>query len=565
VTGTDDTTWPADDLAAGLSVAPAGADAVAALEAHLPGLVKDQVASRIKGGDPTLWGDAAVSEASIRLGWVGLSDSSRPLVEPIAELREQLLAEGVDRVVLAGMGGSSLAPEVIAATEGVDLVVLDSTDPAMVSATLTDLDRTVVVVSSKSGSTVETASQRATFEAAFTAAGIDAKSRIVVVTDPGSPLEKHSVEAGYRAVFSADPTVGGRFSALTAFGLVPSGLAGVDVGALLDEAAAVADLLAEDSESNPGLVLGSVIGGSHRGGGANGPLRDKVVFTDAGSGLPGFGDWVEQLIAESTGKEGTGLLPVVTTTPDAAEVTAPGDDVIVVRLQPPGQVTPPAETAGVTVSVSGTLGAQMLLWEYAVAVAGRLLSINPFDQPDVESAKQAARGLLDARPEPEPADAVDGAVEIRATPGLLEGGTTVDTVDAAVDALLAALPSRGYLAVMAYLDRLGEAELAGVRDPLAARTGRPVTFGWGPRFLHSTGQFHKGGPPVGVYLQITGESVDDLEIPDSPFTFGVLIGAQAAGDAKVLADHGRPVLRLHLKDRRAGLAQVIASLSRSGR
>ncbi len=561
MTGPDAGLWPADDGAAGLAVTASGPDAVAALERHLSVLVADKVAARIAAGDPTLWGDAAVAEASIRLGWVGLPDSSRPLVEPIMQLRSELLAEGIDRVVLCGMGGSSLAPEVITAAADVDLVVLDSTDPAMVRATLVDLDRTVVVVSSKSGSTVETASQRKTFEAAFTAAGIDAKSRIVVVTDPGSPLEKASTEAGYRAVFSADPTVGGRFSALTAFGLVPSGLAGADIGALLDEASAVADLLAEDSEANPGLVLGAVIGGTHHAS-AGGPLRDKLVFTDLGSGLPGFGDWAEQLIAESTGKEGTGLLPVVTTSAKALEVISPPDDVIVVRLLPVGEEATNAgevETDSATVSVAGPLGAQMLLWEYAVSIAGRLLSINPFDQPDVESAKTATRGLLDAQPDPEPADAVDAAVEIRATSGLLNGATTVD---AAVDALLAAIPSRGYLAVMAYLDRIGEASLAQVRDPLAATTGRVVTFGWGPRFLHSTGQFHKGGPPVGAYLQITGATDEDLQIPDSPFTFGVLIGAQAAGDAKVLADHGRPVLRLHLTDRRAGLAQVIASLSR---
>lgn len=559
MTGTDTSVWPADDLAAGLAVSASGPDAVAALERHLPGLVSDKVASRIAGGDPTLWGEAAVSEASIRLGWAGLADTSRPLVEPIANLRADLIAEGIDRVVLCGMGGSSLAPEVITAASGVDLVVLDGTDPAMVRSALVELARTVVVVSSKSGSTVETASQRKIFEEAFTAAGIDAKSRIVVVTDPGSPLEKAANEAGYRAVFSADPTVGGRFSALTAFGLVPSGLAGVDIGELLDEAAAVGDLLAEDAEANPGLVLGAVLGGTHRGGTAGGPLRDKIVFTDLGSGLPGFGDWAEQLIAESTGKEGTGLLPVVTTSTAAPEVLSPPDDVIIVRLLPVGEEGAPGGDTDAILSVGGPLGAQFLLWEYAVSIAGRLLSINPFDQPDVESAKTATRGLLDARPGPEAADAVDGAVEIRATPGLLNG---VTTVDAAVDALLAALPSRGYLAVMAYLDRLGEAELAQVRDPLAAITHRPVTFGWGPRFLHSTGQFHKGGPPVGGYLQITGATTEDLQIPDSPFSFGVLIGAQAAGDAKVLADHGRPVLRLHLTDRATGLAQVIASLSR---
>lgn len=560
MTGTDAGLWPADDRAAGFGVSVSGTDATAALERQLAALVADHVASSIADGDPTLWGDAAVPEASIRLGWVGLPETSRPLVEPIDDLRSELLAEGVDRVVLCGMGGSSLAPEVIAAAAGVELVVLDGTDPSQVRAALVELERTVVVVSSKSGGTVETDSQRRTFEAAFTAAGIDAKSRIVVVTDPGSPLEKAAAEAGYRAVFSADPTVGGRFSALTAFGLVPSGLAGVDIGALLDEASAVGDLLAEDSESNPALVLGAVLGDTRTGGSAAGPLRNKIVFADLGSGLPGFGDWAEQLIAESTGKEGTGLLPVVVSSPKAPEVQWPADDVIVVRLLAVGDEAPAAEQTAAAVSVSGPLGAQMVLWEYAVSIAGRLLGINPFDQPDVESAKKAARGLLDAQPEPEPADAVDGAVEIRATPGLLNGATTVE---AAVDALLASIPARGYLAVMAYLNRLAEASLAEVRDPLALHTQRPVTFGWGPRFLHSTGQFHKGGPPVGAYLQITGVSPEDLPVPDRPFTFGKLIAAQAAGDAKVLADHGRPVLRLHLTDRAAGLAQVMAVLSRT--
>ncbi|WP_372492024.1 glucose-6-phosphate isomerase [Kineosporia corallincola] len=542
-----------------MTVTPAGADALKALEKHLSTLVADKVASRIAGKDATLWGDAAVSEASVRLGWVGLADTSRPLVEPIEALRAELLAEGVDRVVLCGMGGSSLAPEVITKTAGVDLVVLDTTDPGQVRSALVELERTVIVVSSKSGGTVETDSQRRVFEAAFTAAGIDAKRRIVVVTDPGSPLEKASNEAGYRAVFSADPTIGGRYSALTAFGLVPSGLAGVDVGALLDEAAAVSDQLAEDVEANPGLVLGAVLGGSPTPG-SNG-FRDKVVFADYGSGINGFGDWAEQLIAESTGKEGTGLLPVVAS-PQAPDVTAPADDTVVVRLAPIGSdatTAPTASDAPAAVTVNGPLGAQFLLWEYATAVAGRLIGINPFDQPDVESAKAAARGLLDATPEPEPADAVDGGIEIRATPGLLNGATTVE---AAVDALLAQLPGRGYLAVMAYLDRLAESELEGVRDPLAKRTGRPVTFGWGPRFLHSTGQFHKGGAPVGVYLQITADSAKDLEIPDRPFTFGKLIGAQAAGDATVLAQHDRPVLRLHLADREAGLAELIRVLSR---
>jgi glucose-6-phosphate isomerase len=555
--------WPADDASLDVTVAVTGDDAAAALQAHLGALVSDKVASRITQGDPTLWGDEAVSEASIRLGWTTLADSSRPLVEPIERLRSELAAEGVDRVVLCGMGGSSLAPEVITAAAGRPLVVLDGTDPGQVAAALVELPRTVIVVSSKSGGTVETDSQRRTFEAAFTEAGIDAKRRIVVVTDPDSPLDRSANEAGYRAVFQADPAIGGRYSALTAFGLVPSGLAGVDVGALLDEAASVSGQLAEDAESNPGLILGTVLAASRPGGDPQKPFRDKITFVDLGSGLPGFGDWAEQLIAESTGKSGTGLLPVVVSSPEAPEIQWPADDVLPVRLVAPGAASEsgdlPGGSASASVSVSGPLGAQFLLWEYAIAVAGRLLGINPFDQPDVESAKKAARGLLDAQPESSPADAVDGAVEIRATPGLLDGASTVEE---AVDQLLAQLPSRGYLAVMAYLNREAEGELAEVRDALAKKGGRPVTFGWGPRFLHSTGQYHKGGPPIGVYLQITADAGSDLAIPDRPFTFGKLIAAQAAGDAGVLAEHDRPVLRLHLTDRAAGLAQVKAALSR---
>jgi glucose-6-phosphate isomerase len=540
-----------------VSAAGAAADAVAA---HVPQLVDDGVASAISRQDPTLWGEAARSEASIRLSWVGLAETSRDLPGRIEQLRQELADEGVDRVVLAGMGGSSLAPEVITQTAGVPLVVLDGTDPEQVRSALAEgLDRTVLVVSSKSGGTVETDSQRRTFEKAFRDAGIDPARRIVVVTDPGSPLEKTAADAGYRAVFAADPHVGGRYSALTAFGLVPSGLAGADVGRLLDEAAEVADLLSDDDEGNPALVLGAALGGTS-------PLRDKIVFADEGSGIPGFGDWAEQLIAESTGKEGKGLLPVVTEGPDAPEVTSGADDILVVRLVGQGEAEAedpgPAEPGGRDgVAVAGPLGAQFLLWEYAVAVAGRLLGINPFDQPDVESAKQAARGLLDKQPEPTPPDLVDGDVEIRATPGLLGDAQSLQD---AVEALLATVGPHGYLAVMAYLDREHDAALAGVRAPLARRLGRPVTFGWGPRFLHSTGQYHKGGPAVGSYLQITGDSPEDLPVPDRPFTFGQLIAAQATGDAQVLADHGRPVLRLHLRDRARGLERLQRVLGAAG-
>jgi glucose-6-phosphate isomerase len=521
-----------------------------ALEQHLPALVEDRVATRIFAKDHTLWGPDAEAESAIRLGWVEAATVSRPLVDGILELRDALKAEGVTRIALCGMGGSSLAPEVIAGTAGVELTVLDSTDPEQVGAALADrLAETAIVVSSKSGSTLETDSQRRIFEHAFTEAGLDAKSRIIVVTDPGSPLDKASREAGYRAVFNADPNVGGRYSALTAFGLVPSGLAGVDIAALLDEAEEAAEILNEDAPENIGLVLGAALGGTN-------PLRDKIVIAEDGSGIVGFADWAEQLIAESTGKLGTGVLPVVAG-PNAPEVTSGAEDVLVVRLV---SADADVELGENEVSIAGGLASQMMVWEFATAVAGRLLGINPFDQPDVEAAKVAARGLLDAQPEPTPANFTDGAIEVRGGEWLGDAASATD----AVAALLAQLGSDGYLSVQAYFDRLAYAQLEGVRDELAAVSGRPVTFGWGPRFLHSTGQFHKGGPAIGVFLQVTAASAQDLAIPERPFTFGELITAQAAGDAQVLSEHGRPVLRLHLTDRAAGVAQlqeIVSSLA----
>lgn len=530
--------------------------AQAAIEKHVPVLVADAVASRIAAKDATLWGDAARPEASIRLGWVDAAQTSAALVPQILALRDELRAEGVNRIVLAGMGGSSLAPEVISATHDVELVVCDSTEPEMIAGILADrLATTALVVSSKSGSTVETDSQRRVFEQAFNDAGVDAARRIIVVTDPGSPMDAASRAAGYRAVFNADPNVGGRYSALTAFGLVPTGLAGVDIEAFLEEAAAAAEFLAEDDEDNIALALGAAMAGTD-------PLRNKLIFSDEGSGLVGFADWAEQLIAESTGKSETGVLPVVAEE-HAPETTNTATDLLQIRLvADTGLLSDDdIDAAAASVCVSGSLGAQMLLWEYATVIAGRLLGIDPFDQPDVEAAKVAARALLEATPEPVPAVLIEDAIEVRASEGLLDG---ISDLSGAVAALLAQLPEDGYLSVQAYLDRFGDASLESVRPALAALTGRPVTFGWGPRFLHSTGQFHKGGPRVGAYLQVTAESTMDLSIPDRPFTFGKLISAQASGDAKVLADLGRPVLRLHLRDKEAGIAQldkIIAGLA----
>jgi glucose-6-phosphate isomerase len=533
-----------------LDVAATGAAADAVAE-HVPALVAERFASRLFAGDHTLWGGPAEEEAAKRLAWTGLPRTSRPLVGEVAALRGALQEVGYDRVVLCGMGGSSLAPEVICATAGVPIVVLDSSDPDVVRGAVTDLDRTVVVVSSKSGSTVETDSQRRAFEQAFRDAGLDPAERMVIVTDPGSPLDQQARGAGFRVV-NADPGVGGRYSALTAFGLVPSGLAGADIEALLDDAEAVADLLAADDDANPALRLGAAMAGTR-------PLRDKLVLVDDGTENVGFPAWAEQLVAESTGKERTGLLPVVAIGTAPAHLYADGT---VVRLVSSDTDDEPAGAGDSVVTVAGPLGAQLLLWEAATAVAGRLLGINPFDQPDVESAKSAARELLDRGIDEADAPAfTDGPVEVRAAGGDWLGEAS--TLEGAVDALLAALDrEHGYVAVMAYLDREADAELEHVARDLFDRTGRPATFGWGPRFLHSTGQYHKGGPPTGVYVQVTATPAADLAVPGRDFTFGQFIAAQAGGDAAVLADHGRPVLRLHLTEHDAGLARVRAALGR---
>jgi glucose-6-phosphate isomerase len=543
------------NVALGVLASGPAADAVTR---HVPQLVADGFASRLLAKDPTLWGPSAESESAIRLSWVTLGRTSRPLIGEIAALRDHLAEHDVNHVVLCGMGGSSLAPEVICAAAGVELTVLDSSNPDAVRTALTDrLERAVVVVSSKSGSTVETDSQRRAFKNAFTQAGIDPTQRIVIVTDPGSPLDKDARGAGYR-VINADPNVGGRYSALTAFGLVPSGLAGVDLEQLLDEAESVADLLADDDEANPALRLGAAMAGTQ-------PLRDKLVLLDRGSGMPGFADWAEQLIAESTGKNGTGVLPVVVQDDQDPEVNSRAADITVARLVADiadiaDDNAVPGDPSRSEVQVSGSLGAQLLLWEVATAAAGRILGINPFDQPDVESAKKATRGLLDATSaKPDPAAFTDGAIEVRALGGDWLGGAT--TVASAVDSLLSQLaPRQGYVSIMAYLDRLADAALAGARRTVANRTQAPTTFGWGPRFLHSTGQYHKGGPATGVYLQITAAPHEDLAIPGRDFTFGDFITAQAGGDAQVLANRGRPVLRLHLTDHDSGVAQLTLAL-----
>jgi len=515
-------------------------------------LISDGVPAALVARDPRLWGPGAAATAAVRLGWLNAPRASRSLLGSLAALAATAREDGLNNIVLAGMGGSSLAPEVISRTAGVPLQVLDTTDPHQVARTLRDRpESTLVVVSSKSGSTIETDSHRRIYERVFASLGLSPQQiarRFVVVTDPGSPLEKTAREAGYHVVL-ADPNVGGRYSALTAFGLVPTALAGVDVAQLLDEADAAAAVLASTPD-NPGLALGAALGGYALAG------HDKAVLADCGSGLTGFGDWAEQLIAESTGKEGRGILPVVVESENAPGFS-PGPDVHLIAL---GEPTSPADTV-----VSGSLGGQLLVWEYAIAVAGRLLGLNPFDQPNVAESKDNTKQLLaEAGVGPLPAGQpafIDGAVEVHGDVDFINGATDLAGL---LDAVLWSLPESGYLAVMAYLDRLGDADVKRLRNAVAARTTHPVTFGWGPRFLHSTGQYHKGGPQSGVFLQVTGEITEDVEVPGEPYSLGRLQLAQALGDLGALRRRGRPAIRLHLRDRRTGIAQLLAAASTEG-
>jgi glucose-6-phosphate isomerase len=534
------------EAAAGLAVY--GAKAVPGAADARAQLVADNVPARLVAKDATLWGPEAESEAKIRLGWLDTFRRSRELLPRLAELGDELRAMGVDHVVLCGMGGSSLTPEVISRTLDVDLTILDTTDPHQVRAALTDrLESSVVVVSSKSGGTVETDSHRRAYLKAFEDAGLPGGgSRFVIVTDPGSPFEALADEMGAN-LFLADPDVGGRYSALTAFGIVPAALAGIDVADLLDQAEEFAASLA-DTATNPALTLAAALGAAALSG------RDKMALISDGTGIVGLGDWIEQLVAESTGKQGRGILPVVIESPDAPGAIR--DDVLTVTVGgslPPGSVP----GGGITphVAVNGPLGAQFLAWEYATAIVGRLLQVNPFDQPNVAESKENTQRILESGlPEETPAF-IDGPIEVY---GADLGHAS--TVDQALGWLLSRVPPGGYLAVLAFLNRIAEADAAKARPALADHTSHAVTFGWGPRYLHACGQYHKGGPQTGAFLQITGAVTEDLPVPGRPYTFGQLQAAQAAGDREALTRRGRPLVRLHLTDRAAGAARLLAAV-----
>ena len=478
---------------------------------------------RLKGKDSAIWGPDAQAEASIRMNWIDLPESSRDLLPQF----DALAAKHRDKsnVILCGMGGSSLGPEVIAQTFSKKLFVLDSTDPDYVAHALDfDLSKSVVVVSSKSGSTIETASQRALFEGAFKDAGLDPVDHMVFVTDPGSPLDTQ-VRAGGFTVVNADPHVGGRFSVLSPFGLVPAALIGVDVSVLLDNASDTKAAFFADSQvvCDIAYLLSFV-------------ADQYLAFTDQGSGMPGLSDWIEQLVAESTGKNEVGRLPVV------AESSHNGRE---------GNAFTIAFTGNADLVVEGDLASQFIVWEWVTALVGAALAIDPFNQPNVTEAKEQTSALLNQWKGVLPTftpDLTDGSVEIF--------GTGMNTTDALTQ-LIAAVPQDGYIAIMAYLDRKDDVEIAELREILADKSGRPVTFGWGPRFLHSTGQFHKGGQQNGVFLQITGEVKRDIAIPGQSYGFKTLLAAQALGDGKALVSRKYPLLRFNLSNRAVGISEIL--------
>jgi len=475
---------------------------------------------RLAAKDSTIWGAAAEAEASVRLNWIDAPESSRELLPQLDAVSAKF--RNHKRVVLCGMGGSSLAPEVIAATYRKELFVLDSTDPVYIHHALAgDLRETVVVVGSKSGSTIETASQRALFAEAFRTLDLNPVDHMVFVTDPGSPLDKSARADGYTVV-NADPSVGGRFSALTAFGLVPAALIGVDPSVLLD---AASDAKAQIVSSEVAIDIAYLISNAGQ----------YLTYCDSDA-APGLSDWIEQLVAESTGKNEVGRLPVVIENSSAAA----GGEAFSISF-----------SGNADLVITGELGEQFFLWEWVTALVGAALEIDPFNQPNVTEAKEATSALLaewnGVLPEFK-ADAVDGAVEI------FGAGSDLTT---ALRNFINEIPQGGYVAVMAYLDRSGDRDLAKLREIIARKSKRPVTFGWGPRFLHSTGQFHKGGQQNGAFLQITGVTNGDVVIPGQSFGFKTLIMAQALGDLRALSKRKYPLLRLHLSDRSAGIAQLL--------
>ncbi len=529
-----------------------------AIPVRVSKLEKAQAARRMHAIDPTLWTEDPVGQAEIqkRLGWLGLPQSSRAFISEYAAFAEELRADGFTHALLLGMGGSSLAPEVLRLVFGVaglDLAILDSTDPAQVQAAArrSPVAHTLYIVSSKSGGTAEV---NAFLDYFWTRTGRVLGKRntgkhFIAITDPGTKLMDLAVERKFRHVFHADPMVGGRYSALTAFGLVPAALLGVDVNGLLTRAQWMADQCAAvvPARRNPGLVLGAVMGEAALQG------RDKLTLL-ADPELSSVGAWLEQLIAESCGKQGKGIVPV-----DGEPLAALryyGQDRLFVYLRRSGkhdemvtrlqQVGHPAIVYDIPTNVD--LGAEFYRWEVATALACAVLEVNPFDQPDVQDSKTRTIQKIQQYKEH---GALDEGQPIWEGAGMRVYGADGEkhgSLNEILKNFLQQTTLGDYIAVNAYLprNRNNIARLSKLRVALMKQTRLATTVGFGPRFLHSTGQLHKGGADNGVFLQITADPVDDVTIPEQRITFSALERAQSLGDLEALMARGRRVLRVHL-------------------
>ncbi len=538
------------------------ADAAAIAE-RVAWAAREAVARRVWERDHTLWAPAP-DELADRLGWLTIAERMLAQVDELEAFADEVRGAGFTHCALLGMGGSSLAPEVLRRTFGtapgyLELHVLDSTHPDAVAglAAALPLERTLFVVSSKSGGTLEPKSFTAYFQAR-----VSDPRQFVAITDPATALADLAAREGWRRTFHGDPEIGGRYSALSAFGLVPAALLGVDLRALLERALAGAAAAAPELpvEESPPLWLGLALGSLARAG------RDKLTFV-IDDPLASLGLWLEQLVAESTGKRGTGIVPIADE--PLGDPGAYGPDRVFVHLR--SSIAPDA-AADARLEALGAAGHPVLTvpfgeptdvagaffgWEFAIAVAGAVLGINPFDQPNVQEAKDLTVQTIDAYVRdggfaPEEPDAVAGQLAVYGAPGAVD-------VRAALATLLGAAAPPAYVPILAYVPPSAGADsaLAALRAALRDARRCATTAGYGPRYLHSTGQLHKGGPQTGRFLEITSDGAAGVEVPGTGYDFAALVTAQATGDLQALRGRGLPALRVHVAgDVVAGLRQL---------
>ncbi|MFI5201903.1 MAG: glucose-6-phosphate isomerase [Candidatus Kapaibacterium sp.] len=510
------------------------------VRAMLDRAIEEKLATRIWEKDASVWSSDEKIQKAIegRLGWLEVSDWSLKHLAEITKFSEEVRKDGIKHVVILGMGGSSLCVETLRDTFGAKegcpaLLVLDSTHPDQVLdiERACDLKNTLFIVASKSGTTLEPQCYFDYFWDKLEFLGNDRRLHFAAITDPGTPLEKMGDDRGFRHVFANPPDIGGRYSVLSYFGMVPAALAGIDIENILSSASSEAGFSRSEDERNTSLAFGIFLG--------NGALhgRDKLTIVTPPE-LRSFGYWAEQLIAESTGKSGKGILPIEGESSRAMEEEA--DHRMYVHLTLGEETLAETEREKPShielhLGDGSEIGAQFFRWEFATAVAGQMIGIDPFDEPNVAESKAKTNEVLASYRPGNPLLFQEGAGD----------GYNVSALD---QFLSANVKPDGYIAIMAYLNRneASKAALTTFREKLSLKYHVPVTVGFGPRFLHSTGQLHKGGPATGTFVQFVDTPHEDIPIPEKPYSFGTLIRAQAIGDFETLKKHGRPVVSFGL-------------------